>query len=141
MVLGGQHIAAALLSMRKRIKNVPNPPTDGSIPRAYVFAKATILHPHTPYKICRAAAGYHQSLQHRVTVTSFADTFRYLMQLSLEKQQAQQGTYLNDDELYGALIAMGLVQPAKKELSLLGHEEISSNEAIELQHKEVRYTF
>lgn len=107
MVLGGQHISAALYQryMSMQTNSVPIS-EDSQYVRGTVVMKAS-----ASKKMCRMAAAYQQSIQQNVQGVSLVVLTTYLAKLSIEKLEASGSPVLGDRHLLYALTTCGISYP------------------------------
>ena len=137
MLLGGQHIAAACIHMRKQYKmNHPNV-ADIEMPAAYFRARAVVLRVDTPRRALISAAGYHQSTQQDSVLCQMSDVMKMMGRYSSEKLTQCGSGNLNDDELLGCLISMGLERGNKDILKSKQDVAMTEDKARQITEKSV----
>ena len=85
MPLGGQHITAALIRLRKY--TVDRGVAEIDLQDSLKHLKGIVYTSNTPVSICRAVAGRHQSQQHNVKESSIAECLEYIAAMGAEKMQ------------------------------------------------------
>ena len=107
MVLGGQHISAAVLQMYKGLGGEDG---DKGIPEPLQFLEAEVLKSATPLELCCLAAGEHQLEQKDVMAMSVGDAFAFYVKTCREKLTKMGTPYLTDSEVAQAGCQLGLQQ-------------------------------
>ena len=135
--MGGQHISAACLWMRKKMKKDQPNLRDANMPAAYVHARAVVLKVDTPRRALVSAAGYHQSTQQDSVSCLMTDVMKMMGRYSAEKQNITGRSSLSDDELLGCLTAMGLERGNREILKKSEGQTMSAEKAMEFEEKTV----
>lgn len=114
MPLGGQHITAALIRLRKY--QMEKGVAEVDLQDSLKFLKGVVYSTSTPVKICRAVAGRHQSQQHNVKESTIAECLDYIADMGAEKLQRTGGrtSMLTDTEIFNTINTMGLVRGVDK---------------------------
>lgn len=137
MLLGGQHIAAACLWMRKKLlKDNPNM-QDKNLPEAYQCVRGVVLRVDTPRRALISAAGYHQSTQQDSVACTMGDVMKMMGRYSAEKQVRGRGAQLADEEVMACLSAMGFDRGNEELLHGTSKTEMSLDKAMMLAEKSV----
>ena len=113
VLLGGQHIAAALRKLYDHYKKERNF-SEEKIPNTVRFVEAEILRADTPLEVCRLAAGQHQALQCQVKGISSEDAFALFQQTALEYLESRGQPWMTDAEMWQVLQQLGVQYQAKK---------------------------
>ena len=140
MVLGGQHFLGALLKMRMKYLSISGV-NEGDLPEAYRVVHTLVLRVDAPWSACRSAAGAHQAMQHDSVESSVADMMSVLLEMITEKSQKFNSIFLTltDEELWGALQAMGVVRGSREVLKK-SKADMSQDEALEYEKKQVYFS-
>ena len=131
MVLGGQHVSAALVLYYRSMLGGGQP-----LPRAVTHVQALILRPQTPRRLCRLAAGFHQSLQEQNEPLGINETMRSLGHTCAERKRRVGDPMLTDEELFLVLAQSGLVK-ASKELLVKDITTLDNSQALEVAKQAV----
>ena len=134
MLLGGQHFAAALYAMRKKL--IANC-AEEDLPPAYRWVNSLVLKPNAPWAACRSAAGVHQSIQHDTLETSTADVCQMLLELLMDKNRTTGSPWLTDAELYAALGCCGVVRGSSEAVTKTKNKMVTADEAQQYAMKQV----
>jgi hypothetical protein len=134
VVLGGQHICAAVKSMRDtRIR------AGQAVEDTLSRVRAVVLKATTPLWACMAGAGFHQQTQQDSTAVTPADVLQGLLLVCANRLSRQGSPYLSDDELYSVLQNHGLLKNDPKLVSKQA-QDVNLNEATEFAKKQVYHT-
>ena len=132
MPLGGQHITAALIRLRKYTWDRGVAEID--LQDSLKHLKGIVYTSNTPVSICRAVAGRHQSQQHNVKESSIAECLEYIADMGAEKMQRTGKTpILSDTEIFNTINTMGLVRRVDKAESKSGEMTLRDAESMDKQ--------
>ena len=110
MVLGGQHIAKALLWMQEHHRQHLGLYED-RIPAVFLRVSAVILHQDTPIRICRLATGHHHFHQQGRHEISTGSMMTLMKQVAQESAPYSESGNWNSQNLILALQAAGILHP------------------------------
>ena len=126
MVLGGQHISAALYQRFKTLHA-----SGGAIGEYIQYVRGTIVIKTSASKrICRMAAAFHQSIQQNVQGVSLMDLVSYLAKVSKEKFLTTGSPFLDEGELYYALTTCGITKPLGPGGEQMIEEAVTGSKAL-----------
>lgn len=109
MVVGGQHVSAALrrLYEAKRQRGIP----DEDIETCLQQVEAEVIGPGCPVQLVKLGAGIHQKAQQDTHGTGSDEIFAMLSRtVATVVKQGQPGGILSDTDVYVALESLGLVK-------------------------------
>ena len=139
LVLGGQHICAAVRHMRDRL--MANRPGGGDdLPLCYRVVRGLVLRIDTPIRCSRQAAGWHQSTQQDCVDPSMTDVMRCMAKYVTQKRRKGLSDKLTEEEIFTVLMEMGLVRGNSSVLQKGGVNQpidMTPDEASDLQEKTV----
>ena len=120
VIIGGQHIAKALLWMQDHYRKHLGVHED-HIPSVFLRVRATILHRHTPTYVCRLAAGHHQFHQVGHQETSVGALLTLMNQVVEETKPEHPSPTARGypDNLLFTLQCSGILHPSDSEYSVV----------------------
>lgn len=130
MPLGGQHITAALLRLRKF--TMGRGVSENDMQDSVKWVKGIVYSSNTPVSVCRAIAGRHQSQQHNVKESSVAECLDYIADMGAEKMKRTGKTaMLTDTEIFNIITTMGLVRGVDKAETKAGDMTLKEAETMD----------